>query len=199
MCVEAITMPMGLVAGPPADLAGAAAGGSSIFGSMGTGMQIAGVLSGALGARQQSQSTQRAYEYQAAVNRNNAQVAEWQARDALDRGARAEQTQRLKTAALKSTQRAGFAARGVSLEEGSPLAILQDTDYMGELDALTLRDNAAREAWGHRVNAGNYRNEAALFSSRAEAESPLAAGFSSLLTGAGRVASSWYSRRLTTG
>lgn len=200
MCVEAITMPLGMVAGPPVDLAGAAvSGGNSFLGSISTGMQIAGAVSGAFGAYRQSQATKNAYEYQAAVNRNNAQLAEWQASDAHERGVRAEQAQRLKVAKLKSSQRAGFAARGVSLEEGSALAILQDTDYMGELDALTLRDNAAKETWGHRFTAGNYRNEAALFSSRAEAESPLSAGFSTLLTGAGKVASSWYNRKLTTG
>jgi hypothetical protein len=183
--------------------AGAAAGASAgttlglsagTWGSIGTGLQVAGLVSGAFGAARQSRATEQAYNYQAAVNRNNAQVAEWQAQDALSRGAKSEQAQRLKVAQLKSAQRAGFAARGVALDEGSPLAILQDSDYMGELDALTIRDNAAKEAWGLRNQGANYSSDASMLSARANAESPTGAAFSTLLTGAGAVASSWYNR-----
>lgn len=183
-------------AGAAAGTAGAAAGAStSLWGQIGTGLQVAGVVSGVLGASRQATATKNAYEYQAAVNRNNAQVAEWQAQDALSRGAKAEQAQRLKVAQLKSAQRAGFAARGVALDEGSPLAILQDTDYMGELDALTIRDNAAKEAWGHRVQGANASGDASMLASRAGSESPGGAAFNTLLTGAGAVASSWYKPR----
>jgi len=168
------------------------------LGYLATGLQVAGVMTSAMGAANQSQATQQAYNYQAAVSRNNAQLAEWQAQDVVTRGQKAEQSQRLKVAQLKSTQRAGFAARGMALDEGSPLAILEDTDYMGELDAMTIRDNAAREAWGKRTQASNYSNDASMLSNRADAESPLAAGAATLLTGAGQVASSWYQRKTKT-
>ena len=36
--------------------------------------------------------------------------------------------------------------------QGDPAAI-------GEQDALTIRANAARQAWGYKVEANNYRNE----------------------------------------
>jgi len=166
--------------------------------SISAGLQIAGVVNGAFGASRQAEATQNAYNYQAAVNRNNAQIAEWQAQDAVTRGAKAEQTQRLKAAQLKGSQRAAFAARGVALDEGSPLAILQDTDYMGEMDALTIRDNAAREAWGHRTQGANYSGDASMLSARADAESPSGAAFNTLLTGAGAVADSWYRRKTKT-
>lgn len=171
---------------------------SATMGSIGTGLQIAGAVSGAYGSYQQSKATKAAYEYQAAVNRNNAQIAQWQAADAITRGQKAEQAQRLKTAQLKSSQRAAFAARGVALDEGSALNILDDTDYMGEMDALTIRDNAAREAWGLRNQATGYSSDASMLSSRANAESPMGSAFGSLLTGAGVVADSWYKRKLKT-
>lgn len=192
MCFPAAA---GAAAGAGATSAGMSA---ATWGSIGTGLQVAGMVSGAFGAARQSEATKNAYEYQAAVNRNNAQVAEWQAQDALQRGAKAEQAQRLKVAQLKSSQRAGFAARGVALDEGSPLAILQDTDYFGELDALTIRDNAAREAWGHRTQGANYTSDASMLSGRAGAENPGGAAFNTLLTGAGAVADSWYRRRTKT-
>jgi len=162
------------------------------------GLQIAGVASGVLGAYRQSQAAKQAYEYQASVERNNAQITEWQAQDAVTRGQKAEQAQRLKAAQLKSSQRAGFAARGVALDEGSPLNILNDTDYMNELDSLTIRDNAAKEAWGHRVQAGNATSNASMLSARAGAESPLGSAFNTLLTGSGAVADSWYRRKMQT-
>lgn len=167
-------------------------------GGLATGLGIAGAVMSTTGAYSKSKSDKAAYEYQSAVSRNNATIAEWQARDAITRGQTAEQQQRLKAAALKSTQRASFAARGLALDEGSPLSILDDTDFMGEMDALTLRDNAAREAWGYRVQAGNYAGDAGLLSGRADAESPLRAGGTTLLSNAGSVASSWYSRKTKT-
>ena len=171
---------------------------AATMGQIGTGLQVAGMVSGAFGAANQSKATQQAYDYQAAGNRNNAQIAEWQAQDATTRGAKSEQAQRLKVAQLKSSQRAGFAARGIALDEGSPLNILQDTDYLGELDALAIRDNASREAWGARTQASNYSSDAAMLSARADAESPSGAAFSSLLTSGGAVASSWYNRKTKT-
>jgi hypothetical protein len=169
-------------------------------GGMSAGMmiQVAGMAASTYGAYQKSKATRSAYEYQAAVNQNNATLAEWQAQDALQRGARSEQTQRLKTAQLRGTQRARLAANGVALDEGSPLALLQDTDYMGELDANTIRDNAGKEAWGARIQGGNYSRDASMLSDRADAESPWGAAGSTLLTGAGSVADSWYRRKMTT-
>ena len=42
-----------------------------------------------------------------------------------------------------------------------PAADVQaDTAHQGELDALTLRTNAAREAWGYQVEAGDIRKRA---------------------------------------
>lgn len=175
-------------------MSGAVSASSLATASMG--LQVAGGITSAAGAYGQSKATKAAYNYQAAVSRNNAQIAEWQAQDALTRGGKAEQSQRLKTAQLKGTQRATLAARGVAIDEGSALNILQDTDYMGELDAATIRDNAAREAWGHRNQAAGYTSDASMLSNRAAAESPLRAAGTSLLTSAGSVASSWYSRKV---
>lgn len=157
-------------------------------------IMAAGAGVSAMGAYRQSEATKAGYEYQSAVNRNNAIIAEWQAQDALQRGQTAEQRQRLKAAQLKGSQRAALAARGVALDEGSPLAILQDTEFMAEQDALTIRDNAAREAWGYRTQSRNYTNDASMLNARADAESPFGAAATTLLTGAGTVASHWYNR-----
>jgi hypothetical protein len=72
---------------------------------------------------------------------------------------------------------------------------LTDTDFMGELDARIIRQNAARESFGHRVTAQQYRDDAALTRYGGESISPALAGATSLLTGAGSVASKWYAYR----
>lgn len=158
---------------------------SAVMGGVGTAVQ-------AVGAMQASSAQESAYEYQAQVSANNAKLAEWQAQAELEKGAQAEMEQRRKTAALKGSQRATMAARGLDLGVGSPLNILTETDYLGEMDALTIRDTAARNAWAARVQGTNDLNNAQLLKMRAEAESPIMAGAGSLLTGAGAVADRWY-------
>ncbi len=164
-----------------------------------TAIMAVGVGMQTVGSYNQSKATKAAYTYQGQVNENNAKIAQWQAQDALQRGATAEQRQRMSTAQLRGSQRARLAANGVALDEGSPLNILQDTDYMGEVDALTIRDNAAKEAWGYRNQAAGYGSDAAMLRSRASAENPMFAGATSLLTGAGSVADAWYRYSRTTG
>lgn len=160
-------------------------------------MSTAGAITGATGSYYQSQANQAAYNYQAQVAQNNRQYGEWQAQDAIRRGQIAENVSRSRTAQLRGTQRASLAARGIALDEGSALNILSDTDFMGDLDALMIRDNAAREAWGLREQGKSQGADAILMRGRANAESPLFSGASSLLAGAGQVASQWYRYRAT--
>jgi len=151
----------------------------------GTGMQ-------AIGAYQTAQSQKASYAYQSRVSENNAKIGEWQAQDAMKRGERAEIDQRRKTAQLKGAQTASLAARGLDIGTGSALNILSDTDYLGEIDALTIRDNSRREAWGIRQGAQNDTNNAGVLRGAGNAISPIGAGATSLLTGAGQVAKQWY-------
>lgn len=115
----------------------------------------------------------------------NARLADQQAADALARGQSAEFNSRLRTSQLKGTQTAALAAHGVALDQGSALDVLTSTDVMGAADAATIRDNAAKEAWGDKVQAANYRSQAAN-------ANPWAAGGASLLGAASTVASRWY-------
>jgi hypothetical protein len=87
----------------------------------------------------------------------NAAMAEARARDALARGAEEESRYRQGVKVLIGSQRAGFAAQGVDVGVGSPVDVTADAAFLGELDALTLRNNARREAWGYRVEAENFR------------------------------------------
>lgn len=130
-------------------------------------------------------SSYRAAEIDQAVARNNAQLAEMQAKDALTRGADAELRLRKGAARLRGSQTARFAAGNVQLQ-GSALDILEETDRMADADAAVIRRNAGNEAWARRTEAAGYR-------ARADGINPGAAGFTSLLSSAGRVADRWSS------
>lgn len=131
----------------------AAAGGFSWLSAAGLAASVLGTAGSAFGQMQQSR-------YQAQVAKNNAQLAEYQAQDAERRGKIAEEQQRKKTGLILGTQRAALGGQGTALDEGSPLDIQGDTAAAGEMDALTIRSNAAREAWGYRAQASNYAAQA---------------------------------------
>lgn len=154
-------------------------------------MQVAGLAFTAYSAMQQSAATKDSANYNAAVQRNNAQLAEYQAQDAVTRGDKATEDHMRKVAQLKGTQKASMAARGLDLSEGTPLNILTDTDLFGEIDANTIQTNAAREAWGYRAQGSNSTAQANLYKAQADNQNPLMAGAGTLLAGAGSVADRW--------
>lgn len=163
-----------------------------MVGKVGLGMQAAGGVASAYGAYTKSKAEKTAYEIQAQVASNNKQYATWQAEDAIRRGQKSAVATQLKARQLKGSQIASFAARGIDLGEGSALNILTDTDYMGAIDANTVTDNAAKEAWMYRTQAGNYGANADLLRLRAKSSNGLGAAAGTLLTTAGNVASKWY-------
>lgn len=168
---------------------------SNILAALGVGSMAVGALTGSVSAYRGAKADRQAARWQADVQRNNAQIAEWEARDALERGADEVQRHQLKVADLKSTQRASFASRGILLSEGSPLRILTDTDFLGELDANVIRRNAAREATSHRNRAATATSNAELLDYQADEINPLMAGTTALLNGVTSVASKWYAYR----
>lgn len=123
---------------------------------------VASGVMAAGGAIKQGQAQKAQANYQSQVEKNNATIAGWQAEDATKRGAIAEQRQRLQVARLAGTQRAAYGSSGVELSSGSPLDVLGDTAQLGELDALTIRSNAEREAYGFRAQQSNLTAQSGL-------------------------------------
>lgn len=69
----------------------------------------------------------------------------------IESGKVEEQRHRYKIADFKGKQQAAFGASGVDVSSGSPVDILSDTAAVGELDALTIRNNAEADAFSLRV------------------------------------------------
>lgn len=155
------------------------------------GMMVAGMGMQAAGAYSNSSNAKGAYGAQSQVASNNAQIARWQAQDALARGDRAAIQVRTKGNQLKGAQRAAMAANGVDVGTGSALDILTDTDFTTALDANTVKDNAAKEAWALRNQAAGFTADSSILNARADAENPTLALGGSLLTSAGKAGAYW--------
>lgn len=149
-------------------------------------LQGLSTVGGAANAWAQGQSAQAGANFEAASLRMNAELAEGQAKDATQRGREAESRYRQQVKAVMSTQRARMAASGVSIESGSAVDVQADTAAIGELDALTIRNNAAREAWGYRVQGAGLSSQAGLVEAagRNAARGGAMAAGQTLLTGA---------------
>ena len=164
-------------------------------------MMIASIASTALGTvlqvrgqQQQAAAAAASSRYQAQVAENNRITAERQAADTIERGQTEEQRSRQQTRQLQGRQVAALAASGVDTQSGSALDIIGDTAALGEIDALTIRDNAAREAHGQLVQAQNFGAQGQLLrqeASNQDSFSPVG----TLLTGVGGIADRWWSYR----
>ena len=82
----------------------------------------------------------------------NQEFAEDDAQQALLKGEREGENNYRKGAALKGMQIAAYAASGVAVDSDSAIRVLSTTDWQTETDADTIKQNAAREAMGYRVN-----------------------------------------------
>lgn len=153
--------------------------------------QGAGLVFSAFGAFQNAQAQQDAAAYNAAVARNNQIIADGQADDAIRRGELDEMRHRIRVAQTQGQQRSALAAQNLDLTDGSALDTVLDTAEFGELDALIIRNNAEREAYGYRVQGMNAGAQAALYQSQANNTSPFLAAAGTALTGAGQVANNW--------
>lgn len=125
-------------------------------------------------AEQVGVANQGAANSEAALSDYNAAVAAQQATDAVTRGTYAENRFRVGVRSIIGRQRAGFAGNNVDVGFGSSVDVQADAARLGELDALQIRTNAAREAWGYNVQAEDLRRRAVI--QRTEGANALLAG-----------------------
>lgn len=138
-------------------------------------------LAGGVASRNQAKANQQ-------VANNNAAIAEVQAQDAELRGEKERQQIRRNTQQMIGTQRAVMSARGLDIAEGTAADIIDQTDFFGQVDEETTRNNAKKQAWNSRAQKVGYEIEAS-------ANNPNAAFTTSLLGSAGGVASAWSKRK----
>lgn len=118
-----------------------------------------------------TQAQKKAGQAQQQLNNFNAKVNEVKADDAIARGLDTEMIQRTNTRRLIGQQKVAFGAGGAVVDQKGGVAdnAFADTAYMSELDALNIRTNAAREAWGYKTGAAEdiYKGQLAEMDSKA--------------------------------
>lgn len=145
---------------------------------------VVGGVTAAAGAQQQAAAQADAARYQAQVAENNRRIAEMNAEtamlnrqgaindairareaaeDARERGNIEAAQQRIRTRLLLGQQTAALAGAGVTVDQDSALDLARDTAGIGELDALTIRSNAEREALGFDQQSENFARAAENF------------------------------------
>jgi len=169
-------------------------------------MQGAGALSSIIGSFFSASAQKSSLKFQsemadtnARIADTNARIAELGAQSTLMSGQKEVGRLTMKAGMMKSSQRASMAANGIDLGVGNAAEVQASTDIMKEIDSNQITANAVRSAWGYKIQALNARNEsvsasnsALIKNATADGISPLSAAGTSLLSGAGKVAQSWY-------
>lgn len=119
-----------------------------------------------------AKAEQQQARYEAQIGENNAALADAAAADAISRGGMEANRVRIQGRATVGKQRAAAAAAGIDVNTGVAKQLQQETEYLTEQDVATIRTNAARAAWGSRVEALNYRTGSRMARSRANAINP---------------------------
>ena len=100
-------------------------------------------------------------DYESQIANINADVQKEAALDAIDRGTREAAAQRQKTTRSNAYGTAVRGSSGTEVNKGTNLDIVVQNRAYGEMNALQIMNNAEREAYGHKVNETNFRNQAA--------------------------------------
>jgi len=113
---------------------------------------VSSLASGVMNAqayRQQGEFQRQQFEF-------NKRIAETQAEDAIRRGDKDAVALKKSAKRLIGAQRTALAAQGIEIDSGSALDVQMDTAQLAAQDALTIKNNAYREAWGYKVQALDY-------------------------------------------
>lgn len=135
-------------------------------------------VSSAANAYSTAQAQRAQGEYTQGIYETNAKFAAFNATDSLERGEflagqikrksdRDLSIVRKNARVIQGQQRASLAAQGIEITSGSAADILEETKTLSaldeteikrnaELDAITVKANAWREAWGYQTQAIDY-------------------------------------------
>jgi len=108
----------------------------------------------------QSKALKAEGEFQSEIYQSNARIQALRAEDAVNRGEKSAKRAKEAASRLIGSQRAALGAQGIDIESGSALDIQEETASLGAEDALNIRNNAWREAWGFRVEEQDLKSKA---------------------------------------
>lgn len=124
------------------------------------GVEIAAMMAATslAGAYAQAQAAQAQGDFQKKMSDLNAEIADRQAEDAEQRGGVEAGRAIIKGRRAADSARVAAAAAGLDPNSGSAADLIAESEAAGQMDAITIKNNAAREAWGYKVNAISSRS-----------------------------------------
>lgn len=157
-----------------------------ILTAVGAGISAVSTISGGFAAKAQAQ-------YQAAIARNNQEIAKMNAVRAEQAGAVQAEAQGRKGAARLAGLKVQQAASGIDVNVGTPVDVRAGQAEINQLDAETVLNNAELQAYGYRTQAMNFEAEERAQEAKADAAVPAAllkAG-GGLLSNASSIGGKW--------
>lgn len=135
-------------------------------------------LASLVGGYAQSQAMKAKADFEAQQMNTNARLAEMNAKEAIAKGDSDAEKKRAEVRGVLGSQRASYASQGIDIGSGSAMTVQEDTAIQGAVDVETIKNNAYREAWGLKYQAGEARTEAQFrqISGRNEAAQTLLTG-----------------------
>lgn len=161
---------------------------------------ISGVT-GAYGAVKSANAEAAAAKYNASEAQVNAGIAKQNEALSAQSGEEQVAQQQQRTRAEVGASLANQAASGVDVNSGSAVDVRMSESELGQLDALNVRSNATREAFGYSTQASNFKNEASLdsFEAKNDTSAGVVNAAGTLLGSAGSAASNFYKYKLNGG
>lgn len=173
--------------GASAGVVNAVASAGGTLSAIGSIASIASTGIGAFGAIKSGQASAASARYNAAVTADNAQIQKNNASLAAQAGEAQAGMSEMKTRATVGAIAANQAAAGIDVGSGSALDVRSSARELGELDAINIRSNAARTAYGYQVQSSSDTSQSQL--DRFQAGQDSTAGFvnagSTILGGVG--------------
>ena len=111
------------------------------------------------GSADEAKALRKQGDYQKDMYDFNSNIAKLQGEDAIKRGEREAIRYEKKGQQAIGASRAALAAQGVDVSSGSALDVQTDIAEQAAVGAVTIRNNAWREAWGYKVQAESYSKQ----------------------------------------
>src|SRR6185312_863591 len=153
----------------------------------------AGAAVSAIGSAKQGAAEANMSNYNAQVQAQDAKAAQQNAQWAGAAGEQQTEQKQLQTRATVGALKANEAAGNIDVNSGSAVDVRSSAAQLGQLDAINIRANAARQAYGYQTQATSYEAESNL--DRYAANNDVTAGdigaAGTFLGGAGNAGSNW--------
>ncbi len=164
-----------------------------VVGGIGMAASIGGSLLSAAGEKQKAAATSQMYTYQAGIADLNKRIAEGNRDYAIYAGGEAAKRYGMTSAQAGGAIKAKQGASGVDVGGGSSINVQQAQRTISDLDTATIRNNAARKAYGYELEADVAGKQEQMYT--AASSNSLAAGniaaAGSLISGVSSVSSKW--------